>query len=438
MKEFMEFLQFNWEQRSIFYDDGDVESRQQFLVPAEYMGLKTKGYIGTIAYKGHQFNIFPKVFRTHKGKDDLSSLDSKHLLHNLVKWLEYISKVDYPYINISSGLEASDNLLSLFISIYVRYVKAAMDNGLYYRYEDRIEDLPMVRGKLDIKDYITKKYPSGIHDKFRCEYSTYEFDNLLNRIIKCTLVMLYNNQKTSVENQKLIRGLLMKLGDVSDMRCVPHDCDKVQLNKMQNRYKIVLSMSKMFLLNRTTDYSIDTHDSFCFLFPANLLFEGFICGYLQHAFGCEANIKAQASDAYLVGSITLGDKQFGHAFEMRHDILLEYRDKIFILDTKYKMISRFADNSNFLHDITKEVSSGDLYQVVSYAVSRGVDKVFLLYPQCRNEEIEPYPAIMKKPVKIDDAEGCVEIYAVRLPFVFEEGDDSTKDNLKNVLLSLFQ
>ena len=31
LDELLEFLQLNWEQRSVFFDDGEVTSRQQFL-----------------------------------------------------------------------------------------------------------------------------------------------------------------------------------------------------------------------------------------------------------------------------------------------------------------------------------------------------------------------------------------------------------------------
>lgn len=70
-----------------------------------------------------------------------------------------------------------------------------------------------------------KKY--GQLDKFRCTYSNFEFDNALNRIIKYTCKELLN--EVSKANQKTIRHILMKLNDVSDVRCVPHDCDTIRL-----------------------------------------------------------------------------------------------------------------------------------------------------------------------------------------------------------------
>lgn len=436
LDELLAFLQYNWEQRAIFYDDGKVNSRQQFLDFPGQKSVRTKDYVGTIAFKGQQLNIFPKVFKEFKDDDDRDGLDLRHLMRNLVKWIEYTTKIDYPYISISADLENTDNLRELFISLYVRYVKAALDRGLYFRYEEKTGDLSTIRGRLDIRDYVTKKYPNGRLDKFRCSYSTFEFDNLLNRIIKCTLKIVW--RIAAPGNQKIIRSLLNKLGDVSDQNCTPRDCDTIQLSRMQNKYKIILSMSKMFLLNKTTDYHLDTQGSFCFMFPTDLLFEGFIGGYLQHLLQGEAKVTLQASEVSLIDRIRLGDQEFEQAFIMRHDILIEHKEKgVFILDTKYKEISRFEGNADFRADLINDVNSGDLYQVLTYAISRGLDRVYLLYPQFRFEEKEPNPAILSKTVRVEGKTGNIDIYAVRLPFVFEDDEAKTDLLLKESLRSLW-
>ena len=61
LDELSEFLQQNWEQRSVFFDDGIVTSRQQYLSFIGQKGIRTNNYVGTIAFKGKQLNIFPKI-----------------------------------------------------------------------------------------------------------------------------------------------------------------------------------------------------------------------------------------------------------------------------------------------------------------------------------------------------------------------------------------
>lgn len=47
-------------------------------------------------------------------------------------------------------------------------------------------------------------------------------------------------------------------------------------------------------------------DSFCFLFPAELLFEGFVSSFLKESFSDEARIRTQTSDLYLAELVVDG------------------------------------------------------------------------------------------------------------------------------------
>lgn len=435
LDELSEFLQLNWEQRSVFYEDGKIDSRQQFLTFLGQQSLKTNNYIGTIVFKGEQLNIFPKMFRTDSGDDDTDELSLKHMMHNLVQWLEYCTKIDYPYMSITSDLDDSSDLRELFITLYVRYVKNALDRGLYYRYEEQIEDCNSIKGRLDIRDYLTKKYSNGLLDKFSCTFSTFEFDNILNRIIKYTCKSLLG--ETSKANQKQIRHILMKLNEVSDIRCTPNDCDTIRLSKFHKHYSIVLSMSKMFLLNKTSTYNVDDNESFCFLFPTEVLFEGFIGGFMQSVLEGQAKVKLQASDASVFSDVIYAGQSLGKTLRMKHDILVDHKDKgLFILDTKYKKIDRFDGSTDVRAVVDQEAKSADIYQALTYARTREVQDVYLLYPLFRNEDIEP-----ENPIGISktiSGTQPINVHLIRLPFVFENDIEETKARLKKVILRIFE
>lgn len=426
------FLQQNWEQRGIFYDDGEVSSRQQFLKFLTHGNVKTQNYIGTIAYNGSQLNIFPKVFKTEKDDNDTEDLTQEHLMKNLVRWLEYCNRMEYPFISVSTELEDSDNLKELFITLYISCVRSALERGLFYRYVEETENIRTIRGKFDFKDYIIRKIPNGQADRFRCTYSNFEFDNMVNIIIKNTCTMLLN--ETKGKNLATLRRILTKLEPVSDVRCFPSDCDSVRLSRMHSNYRVIISMSKMFLLNRTANYSMDINESFCFLFPAELLFEGFIGGFMQEVlepYG--GKVMMQKSDMSLIDDIKYKGKSLGSAFTMRHDILVELQDTVFVLDTKYKEVSRFEDNVDEMKAlIASEPKQTDIYQVCEYARKRNLKDVYLLYPMFRFEDREDdFPS-----GRSDDANGSINIHFVRLPFVFEDDDDRTREQLKDVIVEI--
>lgn len=435
LDELANFLQLNWEQRAVFYDDGQVTSRQQYLAFTGQKGIRTQNYIGTIVFKGQQLNIFPKVFRTDREDNERDNLDLRHLMRNLVQWIEYCTKIDYPYINITSTLEDSTDLRELFITLYVRYVKNALDRGLFYRYEEQTEDCASIKGKVDYKDYFTRKYPNGQLDKFSCTFSTFEFDNTLNRIIKYTCKELLN--EASKANQKTIRHILMKLNDVSDVRCVPHDCDTIRLSRLHKHYSIILSMSKMFLLNKTSTYNVDDTESFCFLFPTEILFEGFIGGFMQNVLHGKAKVRLQASEVSVFSDVVYAGQSLGKTMTMKHDILVEHKEKgVFILDTKYKMMDRFEDSDDVRGTVSAEASQSDVYQVLTYARKRSLSDVYLLYPMFRYEDIELEPVVGISPK--EDGSEPINVHLVRLPFVFEEDTAMTIENLRKAIDYLFR
>lgn len=161
LDELAEYLQLNWEQRGVFYEDGEITSKQQYLGFLGQKGIRTNNYVGTISFKGQQINIFPKVFKRERYDVGTEDLTLRHLVKNLAQWIEYCNKVDYPFIRISSLLEDSDNLKELFITLYLHYVKSALDLGAFYRYEDKEEDVSAIRGHINFKDYIIHKIPKG-------------------------------------------------------------------------------------------------------------------------------------------------------------------------------------------------------------------------------------------------------------------------------------
>lgn len=431
LDEFRDFLQQNWEQRSTFYSDGKKERKQQFISFLGSGGIKTKKYVGTIVYKGEQLNIFPRVFKANSSDNNADLLTTKYLMSNLVKWIEYCNKLEYPYLNISSELKDSEDLKELFITLYISYVQRAIERGVYFRYVEETEDSNSIKGKFDIKDYITIKIPNGRAESFRCTYSKFEFDNQVNRIIKFTCRQLY--KITTIKNQRSLRTILSRLDEVTDVPCSPHDCDGIRLGNLHKNYGIIISMSKMFLLNKLSGYAINTNETFCFLFPTEVLFEGFIGGYMKEVLSVYGGkVRLQESRRRLVERIVFNKAVSEPTFIMKHDIFVELHGTVFILDTKYKEISRFENNKNYRESINDEVKQSDLYQMLTYAWKRAVKDVYLLYPMFRYEELEPeFPyAVCESP------SGNINIHFIRLPFIFEE-DGNTEEQLKKVIKKIF-
>ena len=432
INELEDFLQRNWEQRYSLFDDEEIERKQQFISFNGFKSISTKKYIGTIIFKGEQLNIYPSVFKEHRDDNKTDNLSQEYMLKNIVQWISYCNKVSYPYINIHTELLDSKNLVELFISLYINYVLSALDRGLYFRYVDDTADIRAIKGRFNIKDYLVNKIPNGRSNEFRCIFSKFEYDNIVNQIIKCVCYKLHNLVKGT--NLKRIERILAKLDSVSFVDCKPSDCNNLRFARKDSTYRMIISLSKMFLLNKEFNMKFDINESFCFLFPTYLLFEGFIGGYIQGVLTDEgAKVSLQKSDMKLIDKVHYGGETFKPLHKMRHDIYIEYNDKCFILDTKYKEISRFDDDRESVEEIVEtEPKQADIYQVCEYARKRNLEDVYLLYPMYRNEDIEP-----EIPIGIsEDPNKTIKIHFVRIPFVFNDDIAETNKMLKNTIYKM--
>lgn len=423
------FLQRNWEQRGIFYSDHKVSSRQQFIDFDRKDGFKTQNYIGTIIFRGEQLNIFPKIFREDEDDHDAGDLDVRDLINELVMWLGYCDKLNFPFVSLKGEMSNADTFLELFITVYIHYVKAAVDRQLFFRYEETEETGSAPKGKIDFKDYALRKYPTGRWDKLLYTYSSFVFDNLLNQIIKCTCRMLDGLTKRT-HNRRIIHDILMKLGDVSDTNRTPYDCDTIHLNSLQANYTIILSMSKMFLLNKVSSHNMGLSDALCFLFPAELLFEGFIGGFIRQSFKSTAKISTQARDLYLAELVVDGEV-IGNRFLLKEDIVVQIEDIIIILDTKYKEIDRL---SRIKRDSDRlGISDADMKQMAIYASRRGAKRLFLLYPLYRGTFPDETEVVFNIYAGDGNDAPKIPLQILQVPFAFGDDAEATKSLLLSVL-----
>lgn len=419
LESFEEFLQRNWDARYSLYSDKDKSTKQQFVDFDKKNAIKLNKYIGTINFKGEQLNIFPKIY------EDTGS-SNKALINDISNWLNYCDKVSFPFIENSSALSEVDNLLELFITVYLSNLSKLLLNKPYYQYEEVTETGSFVKGRIDLRDYYLTKSPRGQKHLLNYTYSDFIFDNRLNQIIKYVCRLLYTKSENS-KNQYKIRNLLLELGSVTDYYATPYDCDQIALNYMNNEYQKILDMSKMFLLNFASDVNFGYLDSYCFLFPADQLYEMFISGFIREHFSSKYKVKTQTADQYLT-TVKIDNISLGFAFNLREDILLEQNDQIVILDTKYKVIDSFE---NIYKNKKLDIEEDDVRQMAVYALRRNAKKLYLIYPLRRNEK--PETKIVNYNVLVDDKTSSIPLEILKVPFSYSDDIQSTETVLKKIL-----
>ena len=93
--------------------------------------------------------------------------------------------------------EEFDNIHNLFAAILAKGIGQQLKQGLYREYLNRKEDMPVMRGKIDMPGTIKNKLARK--QVLTCEYDELSENNILNQILKTTVMLLIRHAKVDTE-----------------------------------------------------------------------------------------------------------------------------------------------------------------------------------------------------------------------------------------------
>lgn len=426
--ELEQFLQESWKERTIFYSDEETERNQRFIDFNRLDGIKIQNYIGSILFKGEQLNIFPKLFQYELSKERMQ-LDSSLLVKNISFWLRYCDRLNIPFFSMRDSLLGKQNFLELLIAFYARYTKKLVERQPYVQYEKKEETGGFIRGKLLTENYLLKQYPTGRWEQVPYEYSEFTLDNRLNQIIKRTCQLLIFRTKEE-DSKKNLREITRKLAKVRSADISKNDWERIVIPMHQKPYQTVLNMSKFFLSSLGNAMESGKKESYCFLFPTELLFERFVSGFLKATLPTGLSVKTQTTDQYLA-DLWINGQNMGKAFGLREDIVIQTEQNTIVLDTKYKEIQPLdvSDKKRF------GISEQDIRQIAIYAAKRNAKHVFLIYPLYWKEQ--PTSTKVSYQIRLQVEEPiCLEI--LKIPFLIETSEEETEQELKQKIQKIYE
>jgi 5-methylcytosine-specific restriction enzyme subunit McrC len=349
--------------------------------------IKPQNWIGTITihHKNDKLkiNLIPKVFFNDKRDyvvDELNNNEINSINAHVIWWMSLHDKPYYSSIVSNMG-SISSNLSESIIWMFISHTYETISSNPYNYYSPLEEDLEDVKGKIDFTRYI-KNISSSNFQKIACNYDSFQYDNNFNRIIKyvCTELRKFTTNQSVIVK---IDEILFLLNEVELVTTSLIDCDKVVLNPIFTDYKIILDNCKLFLSSMTAfNYNSD-FTVFALLIQSEKLFENFIYGMFQkNNYDLIKKItKRNPKKLYLATQFPQNIKKF----EIRNDIIIHLKNSTYIIfDCKYKLINDIASNDNSLY---RKISQQDIYQMVTYSISSGIDNICLLYPKSYNEVI---------------------------------------------------
>ena len=346
--------------------------------------------VGTVCFDDIVVNIWPRVFRAKfdslRNKEDeeirgLRGVITRNMLH-------WAARADYfklsPNHGGSSAPTGVSNFFDAYIWLFAGFTRDLLARQPYWQYQSEIEEGEVLRGRLVMNQYINDCLARGRWHRLVYEHEPFDFDNLLNRIIKRTCKLAQGFCDSPTVKEKL-GEILFELDEVEDVFCTARDCDRVHLNRMHTEYQIVLHTCRTILAQCQADNSGRDMKRFCFLLPMDRLFEEYLRTLASEAIG-EEDWRLDKSEPFLCQEPSPG------AFTIRNDFyFVSPKNSVSSKDSKCIIADAKWKDRAGKEKANHGVSQADMYQMVSYAYRRSCKQVHLLYPAMGGQATNPEP-----------------------------------------------
>lgn len=334
-------------------------------------GLRARGVVGVIAAPGCQLEILPKIEGAGETDPSPASL-RKRLVHMLA--VAYDLPIE---ANATAQLSwQRDTILEIMIRLFCLKLIEALRHGMPRRYAEQEEDLPTLRGRLNIARQFSAFAVSP--QKLACRFDALTPDIALNQVMKAVVSKLMPLTHAP-DNERMLRELSFLYADVSPSPTSSLRWDQIVLDRTNGRWRDLLRLARMFLIGRYQETSGGMSEGHALLFEMNVLFEDYVTRLLTKALvGTGLRVSAQGGHRDC-----LYDGYIGR-FRTKPDILIKQDDKIvLVVDTKWKSIA------STINDPKQGVSQSDIYQLMAYAKLYECKRVMLLYPHHGKLPVSP-------------------------------------------------
>lgn len=326
--------------------------------------LRAGGVVGVVVAGDHSLEILPKI--DVQGNVDPAAVQTA-IRARLVHMLEVARK-----LKIATGPQADLGLqrhtvLEILIRVFCDRLSDAVRRGMPRAYVAREDDLPSVRGRLDMVRQFTRHAANP--GRLACRFDDLSSDIALNRIVKAAIEHL-TRMARSAANQQRLRELAFVYADIASIPISALPWGNVVLDRTNHAWREIFVMAEMFLRQQHQTTSQGNVRGTALLFDMSALFEEYVGQLVRQALaGTGLRVTLQGGHRYC---LKVGEKGF---FLTQPDILIRDGTRtVHVIDTKWKHIKQLGD------DPKHGVSQADVYQMMAYAHLYKALRLTLLYP----------------------------------------------------------
>ena len=325
--------------------------------------LRSQQVVGVLAIPGKTLEILPKV----DGEDG----QVRRALVHMIAVAHDLKVADAEIAALSSQRH---DLLEIVIGLFVQRLTIAVRRGLPRRYVGHEEDLPVLRGRLNVVRQFTQLAVRP--DILACRYDQLSEDTPLNRVLKAAVRRLAGVAR-SAANARRLAELAARFEFVGESA---HPLrEPVQRDRNSTAFYDLYKLARFLLSGDWQTTTGGKMMGFPLLFKMNVLFEKFVCNTLERTLGPR---RVDLKESY---RSALRDAD-GELFQLEPDVLIDMPDGI-VLDTKWKRLEPKEEQPR-----KWGVREPDVYQLLAYARAYGAERIILLYPWHR--DLPAAPGIM--------------------------------------------
>ncbi len=321
-----------------------AQSKQFEIAPDPSMAgrwiVRATQYVGAAHFDGLELRVTPKV--------------GVYRLFELL--CISIHRIDWS--DDDAAWAESNDLVATIAGAFISHAERVMRQGLVQGYHQREESMLGVRGRIAIGRQLARN--PGLPLPIEVTYDDYTADVIENQLLAGAGRVLLRLPNLPPLLRTRLRRLEYRLIDVTPARPSPRTPD-LAWTRLNERYRSAIALARLILQNSTLEERGDRNVSgTAFLVDMNKVFEDVV------GIGLRTALKDRGLNVELQYPIKLGDDA---SFNATPDIVLKQAGHVVgVADVKYI-------NSR------KGISTGELYQAVTYATHFGLNACTLIYPE---------------------------------------------------------
>jgi len=299
----------------------------------------------------------------------------KNIFHMLSYAYQYLQHKNFELIKT----EPFETIDDLFAAILAKEMMTQLKHGLSREYIIENDNLPVLRGKIDINESMKLKIRSD--HRLACCYDELSENHYMNQILKSTALYLISSDGVKRENKDALKKSILFFSNVDRLEPSTIKWNNLHYNRANASYRMLMNICKLLLhdLLPTTEHGGNKWSIFFDENKMSKIYEKFILEYYKKNFPqyrpASRKIKWNA-----IG--TVDDLP-----EMLSDVIL------FDIKRKKKLIidAKFCKEIMQTHRGKDSIRSNNLYQIFTYVKNEdkentGLVDGMLLYAKTEGQE----------------------------------------------------